>query len=87
VTTRYLKELANLPETYEVALGLDVEPLCMALEAAAARAAIMVGSGGSFSVASFAAFLHQLSTGRLASASTPLDYMTLPLRGRRRDVF
>jgi hypothetical protein len=56
----------------------------------------MVGSGGSFSVASFAAFLHQLNTGRLASASTPLDYMTLPLRdaavmcftasGRNKDI-
>ena len=40
----------------------------------------MLGSGGSFSVASFAALLHQLKTGRLATASTPLDYMTLPLR-------
>jgi hypothetical protein len=72
VTTRYLKELTNLHETYEVALRLDVEPLRMALKAAAARSAVMVGSGGSFSVASYAAFLHQLNTGRLASASTPL---------------
>jgi hypothetical protein len=96
VTAHYLKELANLHETYEVALRLDVEPLRMALEAAAARSAVMVGSGGSFSVASFAAFLHQLNTGRLASASTPLEYMTLPLRdaavicfsasGRNKDI-
>jgi hypothetical protein len=96
VTARYLRELANLYETYEVALRLDIEPLRMALEAAASRSAVMVGSGGSFSVASFAAFLHQLNTGRLASASTPLDYMTLPLRdaavmcfsasGRNKDI-
>jgi hydroxymethylpyrimidine pyrophosphatase-like HAD family hydrolase len=56
----------------------------------------MLGSGGSFSVASFAALLHQLKTGRLATASTPLDYMTLPLRdaavmcftasGRNKDI-
>jgi hypothetical protein len=96
VTARYLKELANLHQTYEVALRVDVEPLRMALEAATSRSAVMVGSGGSFSVASFAAFLHQLNTGRLASASTPLDYMTLPLRdaavmcfsasGRNKDI-
>jgi hydroxymethylpyrimidine pyrophosphatase-like HAD family hydrolase len=96
VTIRYLKELAGLSETYEQALQLDVEPLRLALETAAARSAIMVGSGGSFSVASFSAFLHQLNTGRLANASTPLDYMTLPLRdaavmcisasGRNKDI-
>jgi hypothetical protein len=96
VTARYLKELADLHEAYEVALRLDVEPFRMALEAAASRAAVMVGSGGSFSVASFAAFVHQFNTGRLASASTPLDYMTLPLRdaavmcfsasGRNKDI-
>lgn len=75
-----MKELAGLPKAYEVAMSLDVAPLRAAIEEAAARCAVMVGSGGSFSVASFAAYLHQLNTGRLAIASTPLDYMTLPLR-------
>lgn len=96
MTARYLKELSDLDAAYEAALLLDVEPLRSALEMAAARSAVMLGSGGSFSVASFAAFLHQLNTGRLASASTPLDYMTVPLRnaavmcftasGRNKDI-
>jgi hydroxymethylpyrimidine pyrophosphatase-like HAD family hydrolase len=96
VTERYFKELANLPAVYEAANLLDPAPLKAAIESAAARSAIMLGSGGSFSVASFAAYIHQLRTGRLASASTPLDYMTLPLRdaavmcftasGRNKDI-
>jgi hydroxymethylpyrimidine pyrophosphatase-like HAD family hydrolase len=80
VTTRYEKELANLNAVYEEALKLDVAPFREALQTASSRPAVMIGSGGSYSVASFAAFLHQLNTGRLASALTPLDYMTLPLR-------
>ena len=96
MTARYLKELANLHIVYEAALQLDEAPLRAALEGAASRSAVMLGSGGSFSVASFAALLHQLKTGRLATASTPLDYMTLPLRdvavmcftasGRNKDI-
>ena len=55
-------------------------PLTRALETAAVHSAIMIGSGGSFSVASFAAFLHQAQTGRLASALTPLEYLDIHLR-------
>ncbi len=94
--TRYLKELSNLHTVYQVALGLDVEPLRTAIETAASRPMVTLGSGGSYSVANFAGFLHQLHTGRLASASTPLDYITLPLRdaavmcfsasGRNKDI-
>jgi hypothetical protein len=96
VTERYFKELANLPAVYKAANLLDPAPLKAAIEGAATRSAVMLGSGGSFSVASFAAYIHQLRTGRLASASTPLDYMTLPLRdasvmcftasGRNKDI-
>jgi hypothetical protein len=80
VSIRYLKELSNLDDVYKLAIGLDVEPLRDAFATVASRPAVMLGSGDSYSVASFAAFLHQLNTGRLATASTPLDYMTLPLR-------
>ena len=80
MTARYSKELANLHEVYEAANLIDVAPLRAAIEGAATRSAVMLGSGGSYSVASFAAYIHQLRTGRLASACTPLDYMTLPLR-------
>lgn len=96
MTDRYLKELANLHRVYEAANQLDPGPLKAAIEIATARSAVMLGSGGSFSVASFAAYIHQFRTGRLASPSTPLDYMTLPLRdaavmcftasGRNKDI-
>src|SRR5262249_33743560 len=71
-------------------------PLRTVLEEATRRPAVMLGSGGSFSVASFAALLHQLNTARLGTACTPLDYMSLPLRdtavmcfsasGRNKDI-
>jgi len=96
VTDRYLNELAKLHKVYEVANRLDPAPLKAAIEGGAVRSAVMLGSGGSYSVASFAAYIHQFRTGRLASASTPLDYMTLPLRdaavmcftasGRNKDI-
>jgi fructoselysine-6-P-deglycase FrlB-like protein len=79
VTKRYHKELANLEQAYAAARVMDPTALAAALETAAIRPAVMIGSGGSFSVASFAAYLHQLHTGRLANALTPLEYLDLPL--------
>lgn len=93
---RYLQELANLEDAYKAARAMDVRHLTSALQSAAIRPAVMIGSGGSFSVASFAAYLHQVHTGRLASALTPLEYLDLPLHdpavmcfsasGRNRDI-
>lgn len=80
MTERYLNELAKLHKVYEAANQLDPAPLKRAVESAACRAAVMLGSGGSLSVASFAAYIHQFRTGRLAAAATPLDYMSLSLR-------
>ncbi len=79
MTARYRRELDNLEEAYKAALAVDATALVGALEAAATRPAVMIGSGGSFSIASFAAYLHQLQTARLASALTPLEYIDLPL--------
>ena len=79
MTTRYHRELENLEQAYAAARVMDPTALANALETAAVRPAVMIGSGGSFSVASFAAYLHQLHTGRLASALTPLEYLDLPL--------
>jgi fructoselysine-6-P-deglycase FrlB-like protein len=79
VTSRYRRELENLEQAYHAARDMDATALAGAIEAAAIRPVVMIGSGGSFSVASFAAYLHQFHTGRLASALTPLDYLDLPL--------
>lgn len=96
MTKRYLEELANLEHAYQAACAMDASHWASALQSAAIRPAIMIGSGGSFSVASFAAYLHQLHTGRLASALTPLEYLDLPLNdaavmcfsasGRNKDI-
>lgn len=79
MTVRYRRELANLQKAYEAALSADVAALTSAVASMAVRPAAMIGSGGSFSVASFGAYLHRIHTGRLASAMTPLDYLDLPL--------
>ena len=79
MTIRYRRELADLQNAYAAARSADVAMLASAIASLAVRPAAMIGSGGSFSVASFAAYLHQLHTGRLASALTPLDYLGLPL--------
>lgn len=96
MTGRYLRELANLEEAYKSACAMEVGHLANALQSSAIRPAVMIGSGGSFSVASFAAYLHQIHTGRLASALTPLEYLDLPLHdpavmcfsasGRNKDI-
>lgn len=80
MTARYSRELAGVEDAYQAACAADLGPLTRALETAAVHSAIMIGSGGSFSVASFAAFLHQAQTGRLASALTPLEYLDIHLR-------
>src|SRR5258708_19900320 len=79
MTIRYRRELADLQNAYAAARSANVAMLASAIASLAVRPAVMIGSGGSFSVASFAAYLHQLHTGRLASALTPLDYLGLPL--------
>jgi fructoselysine-6-P-deglycase FrlB-like protein len=79
MTIRYRQELDSLQNAYAAARSVDIADLKSAIAAAAVRSAAMIGSGGSFSVASFAAYLHQIHTGRLAAAVTPLDYLGLPL--------
>lgn len=81
MNTKYRRELANLQNAYSAARTADIGMLANAVASSGVRTAAMVGSGGSFSVASFAAYLHQIYTGRLASALTPLDYLELPLSG------
>jgi fructoselysine-6-P-deglycase FrlB-like protein len=81
MTTVYRRELANLQHTYDAARTAAIGPLASAIASSGARPAVMIGSGGSFSVASFAAYLHQIHTGQLANAVTPLEYLNLSLIG------
>ena len=78
--SRYLRELSGLNGAYRAALEIDVGPLCATIERWAARPMLMVGSGGSFSTATFAADLHEYATGQLARATTPLEVISKPER-------
>ena len=60
--SRYLRELSGLNGAYRAGLEMDVGPLCATIERWAARPMLMVGSGGSFSTATFAADLHEYAT-------------------------
>ena len=76
MTLSYRRELAGLDGVYQAARGMDVAPLCAVVERWADRPMVMVGSGGSFSTATFAADLHESATGQLARAATPLEVVS-----------
>ena len=69
----YAIELDRLKETVEFACGANVNPLASLLSELVSHNLIFVGSGGSFTAATFAAALHEHHTGRLAKAVTPLE--------------
>lgn len=69
---RYTTELAELTRTYRWALNVDIGPLVTGLRHAVSLPLVAVGSGGSFTVAEFAAALHRDLTGCSAIAQTPL---------------
>ena len=94
--SRYAKELSQLSEVYDVARRIDISPLCSAVEAWMTGPMIMVGSGGSFSTATYAAHLHERMSGHLARSATPLEVASGPIpsagvvcfsaSGRNRDI-
>ena len=69
----YATELAELARTYEWALTADLGLLVASLRRVASLPLLAIGSGGSLSVAEFAAGLHRDLCGRSATAQTPLD--------------
>lgn len=73
----FSSEVAYLPEAISWALRLDLKPLRRVLDGTSARNLCAIGSGGSFSVAAFAAQQNEIRYGRLSRACTPLEYQTL----------
>ena len=94
--SRYQHELEALDKVYAIAASLDVAALATAIERHIEHPLLAVGSGGSFSTASFAAGLHEHRTGCLARAATPLDFLNtrdieagvvcFSASGRNRDI-
>ena len=69
----YAGELKRLKQTVAFACGVDINPLVALLADFVSQNLIFVGSGGSYTAATFAAALHEKHTGRLTKALTPLE--------------
>ena len=76
MTHHYRRELDALGQVYSAALRFDISPIASMVESLVHLPVLTVGSGGSFSTASFAADLHQRRTGQLARATTPFDLLS-----------
>ena len=74
----YAGELKRLKQTVAFARSADVEPLVALLAELASRNLIFVGSGGSYTAATFASALHERHTGQLTKALTPLEASCRP---------
>lgn len=74
----YAHELRALADVYDVGATSGSEPLSSFIASIGDRAALFVGSGGSFPVAQLAADLHERFTGRVSRAVTPLEFSWLP---------
>ena len=74
----YAEELKRLEQTVSLACDADVKPLVAVLAELVSRNLIFVGSGGSFTAATFAAALHEMHAGQLTKALTPLEASSRP---------
>lgn len=96
MTARYESELRRLDDVYAYARHRDLDELPRLVDRLIGRPLMAIGSGGSHSVASFAAFLHELYGGSTARASTPLELLSgarpdcavfcFTASGRNRDI-
>ena len=69
-------ELQELPATYQWAMTAEIRSLTTAIRGCLNVPLVAVGSGGSLTVAEFAAKLHRDTIGLPAFAETPLDAVT-----------
>lgn len=76
---RYWSELDLLNETYAWARTVEADDLHRLRDDYGRHPLLAVGSGGSFSSAVLAAYLHRFATGRVATAVTPLEIVHSPL--------
>ena len=75
----YATELESLPATYDWSRRLDLDSLGASIRQMRDAPLLAIGSGGSFSAAAFAAYFHQLTSGRLAKPVTPYEAVHSPL--------
>ncbi len=72
----YATELSRLSDTYSWALKAPIDRLVAAVSESSAFPLLAVGSGGSFSAAHLACFLHQRYTGMVSRPITPLELVS-----------
>lgn len=70
-------ELARLAATYDCAMRRDITPIADFVKASVAAPVYFLGSGGSFSAATFAAYLHEQLTTPWATFSNPEGFLLL----------
>lgn len=78
----FATELSRLSETYSWALEAPIESLVSAVSASATLPLVGVGSGGSFSAAHLACYLHQQHAGIVSRPITPLEFVSSPINLR-----
>jgi len=71
---RFKDEIKNIPQAIGWAAAQDVAIAQRALLSASSRPLFAIGSGGSFTVATFAASCHEKRFGQFARAVTPMEY-------------
>lgn len=75
---KYTSELRQFPDTYSRALAADINSLKNAIAGASASSILAVGSGGSYTTAALLCELHELYTGKVSRAATPLEIICNP---------
>ncbi len=75
----YVTELEHLPAIYAWSRRLPVDALSEGIRHMRAAPLLAIGSGGSYSAAAFAAYLHQLTSGLMAKPVTPYEAVHSPL--------
>ena len=86
MTKYYQRELANLSDVYSAALRFDISDITPVIETSIQLPLVAVGSGGSFSTASFAADLHQRRTGQVSHAATPFESISCDEKQNRATI-
>lgn len=71
---RFKDEIDYIPQAIKWATAQDVVVLQRALLSASSKPLFAIGSGGSFTVATFAALCHEKRFGQFSRAVTPLEY-------------